>query len=54
MGKKVEEVKKVEEGKKVEESEQDRTVFISGLPYASSEEEIKAIFIDCGLIEYIK
>jgi RNA recognition motif-containing protein len=33
-------------------SETERTVFVSGIPYVSNEEEIQGIFEECGEIEY--
>jgi len=40
-------------GKEAIINETDRSVFISGIPYTSSEEEVKTIFTDCGPIELI-
>lgn len=37
---------------KEDQVENNKSVFISGLPYTATEEEIKELFKDCGRIKY--
>ena len=43
----------IKENINTEELDKNKSVFISGLPYTTTENEVKELFKDCGRIKYI-